>query len=205
MNEEKHSVGGDQDKDHDNTGVATGDSIHDWIERARRAHDLVEQVDLSKVSSHDAAEIDKLGKVTSALDSLSKGEDVDYLPGVDMDEVADLDPEQIRRSALIEILEAAGYGDRLGRIFMSVTEDALRSFDLVPHQQGLPEYDLCLAPEFAPAESAVGIFVSSRGVFAAVVPEPVTKHRWRIVRSRPYDDEEEMLATIGRFMTKTAE
>ena len=51
----------------------------------------------------------------------------------------------------------------------------------------------------------MGIFVSSRGVFAAVVPEPVTKHRWRIVRSRPYDDEEEMLATIGRFMTKTAE
>ncbi len=201
MSEDNHSV----DSSPGNSGERTEGSVHDWIERAKRAHDLVEQVDLGKVSSHDAGELDKLDKVTSALESLSKGEDVDYVPGVDMEEVADLDPEQIRRSSLMETLETAGYGDRLGRIFMSGTEDALRPLDLVPHQQGLPDYDLCLAPEFAPAESALGIFVSSRGVFVAVVPEPVSKHRWRIVRSRPYDDEDEMLATIGRFMTKSAE
>ncbi|MEZ5559883.1 MAG: hypothetical protein R3E86_15230 [Pseudomonadales bacterium] len=191
--------------DDENYHSAGEDTVQDWIVRAKRAHELVGKVDLGKIASHDADELRKLSAVTGALESLSAGDDVEFLAGVDEDEITELDPLQMRRANLLAVLDAAGFGDRLGRVY-AVGEDAsLRPLDLIPHQQGLPEFDLCIAPEHAPAGSAQGIFVSERGVFIAMIPEPVTRHKWRIVRSRPYDDEQEMLATIRRFMTRSVE
>ena len=181
------------------------DSVQDWIDRAKRAHDLVERVDLDRVTAHDPDEVNKLDKVTSALDDLSRGQNVEYVPGVDEDEAPTLDESQIRRSQLMELLDGEGYGDRVGRVFMANTDDPVRPLDLIPHQEGLPEFDVCIAPEHTPAEGAHGIFVSERGVFAALIPEPVTRHKWRILRSRPFDDEQEMLETVRRFVAKPSE
>lgn len=181
------------------------DSVQDWIDRARRAHDLVGRVDLEKVSAHDEDEVNKLDKVTNALDDLSQGQNVEYVPGVDEDEVPTLDEGQLRRSELMELLHAEGYADRVGRVFMPNAEDPIRPLDLIPHQEGLPDFDVCIAPEHTPAEGAHGIFVSERGVFAALIPEPATRHKWRILRSRPFDDQREMLETVRRFTAKPSE
>ena len=77
--------------------------------------------------------------------------------------------------------------------------------DLIPHRQGLPEFLLCIAPDFAPIEGAQGVFVSERGVFAATIPDPAIRHRWRIARSRPYDDEADMIATLRSFISKVSD
>ena len=182
-----------------------GDSVQDWIDRARRAHDLVERVDLERVSAHDAEEIKKLDKVTAALGDLSEGQNVEYVPGVDEDEAPTLDEGQLRRSELMELLDGHGYADRVGRVYMANADDPIRPLDLIPHQEGLPEFDVCIAPEHTPAEGAHGIFISERGVFAALIPEPVTRHKWRILRSRPFDDQREMLETVRRFVAKPSE
>jgi len=83
---------------------------------------------------------------------------------------------------------------------MQGQENPLTVIDLIPHRDGLPAFEVCLAPDHSPAEGAHGIFISERGVFSALIPEPVTRHKWRILRSRPFDDFSEMLDTVERFM-----
>ena len=184
---------------------ANDDSVQDWIDRAKRAQDLVGRVDLERVVAHDRDAVNKLDKVANALDDLSQGQNVEYVPGVDDDEAPTLDERHIRRSELMELLDKAGFGERLGRVFMSGSEDPIRLLELIPHNEGLPEFDVCVAPDYTPADGAQGIFVSERGVFAALIPEPVTRHKWRILRSRPFDDHQEMLDTVSRFVAKPAE
>jgi hypothetical protein len=134
---------------------------------------------------------------------------VDFVPGVDVDEAPELDPEQMRRSELMEVLAREGFGERLGRVFVTDNESAepgaMRPLDFIPHRQGLPEFLLCVAPDFAPMDGAQGIFISERGIFAGMIPDPVTRHRWRIARSRPYDDERDMIATVQRFIVKNSD
>jgi hypothetical protein len=181
------------------------DSVQDWIDRAKRAHDLVERVDLGRVEAHDAKEVNKLDKITAALHSLSQGTNVEYVPGVDEDEAPTLDENHIRRSELMELLDKAGLGERLGRVYMNNTDDPVRLLELIPHNEGLPPFDVCVAPDHTPADGAQGIFISERGVFAALIPEPVTRHKWRILRSRPFDDHNDMLDTVQRFIAKPSE
>ena len=181
------------------------DSVQDWIHRARRAHDLVDRVDLDGVAANDLQAVEKLKKVASALDDLSRGKDVDYVAGVDEDEAPELDADQLRRSELMAVLTEAGLAERIGRVFVHGADEPLSALDLIPHRDGLPAFDVCIAPDHTPAEGAQGIFISERGVFAALIPEPVTRHKWRILRSRPFDDHAEMLATVRRFMSKNVD
>ncbi len=180
-------------------------SVQTWINRARRAQRLVSQVDLERIVNHDAAEFEKLIEVSRAMDLLCNEADKP-VSAVDVTEEAPtLDEHQQKRSELLQALDAAGYGDRLSRIYMSNFDDPIRPLDLIPHIQGLPEFDVCLAPEHSPPEGAQGIFISERGVFAAFIPEPATRHKWRILRSRPYDDLDELLTTVRRFATSPTE
>ncbi|HEX7038306.1 MAG TPA: hypothetical protein VF210_21250 [Pseudomonadales bacterium] len=184
-------------------------SVQHWIDVAKRAVDLLARVDLDRVARHDPHEVAKLEPLTGALRQLGDGSLVGFVPGVDVDEIPELDPEQIRLAKLTEILVGEGLGDRLGRVFMMESQDgepgAMRPLDCIPHRHGLPEFLLCVAPDFAPLEGAHGIFVSERGVFAAIIPEPMTRHRWRIARSRPFDDEREMVASVHRFIDRDAD
>ena len=175
-------------------------SVEEWIARARRARELVNRVDFQDVAGHDPQAIEKLVKVTDALNELSEGRNVEYVPGVDEDEAPEVDEQQLRRSQLMTALAEAGLAERLGRVYMSGSDTPMTVIDLIPHRDGLPAFEVCLAPDHSPAEGAHGIFVSERGVFSALIPEPVTKHKWRILRSRPFDDFEEMLSTVERFM-----
>ena len=176
------------------------ESVQEWIVRARRARELVDRVDLDEVAGHDPQAVEKLAKVTEALGELSEGRNVEYIPGVDEDEAPEMDAEQLRRSEMMAVLSEAGLADRLGRVFMHGDTNEMIVIDLIPHRDGLPEFEVCLAPDHSPAEGAHGIFISERGVFAALIPEPVTRHKWRILRSRPFDDFAEMLDTVTRFM-----
>lgn len=180
-------------------------SIQDWIDRARRAHDLVERVDFRGIAEHDPQAIEKLKKVGNALNELSEGRDVQYLAGVDEDDAPTLNENQIRRSDLMTVLSQAGLSDRLGRVFVDGPNPGVSALDLIPHREGLPEFDVCLAADHSPAEGAHGIFISQLGVFSALIPEPATRHRWRILRSRPFDDHREMLEIVRRFIAKNTD
>lgn len=177
----------------------TGFYLQPWIDRARAVQRLVGLVDLERIANHDVAEFKKLAKVSRAMNSLCIEND-NPVSGVDhTEEALTLDDHQMKRSELVRALDDAGYSDRLGRIYISNFDDPIRPLDLIPHIQGLPEFDVCMAPEHSPPDGAQGIFISERGVFAAFIPEPAIRHKWRILRSRPYDDLAELLTTVRRF------
>lgn len=50
------------------------DSVAHWVQRARRARELVSQLDLVRVRRHDTEELDKLGQITAALAGLLKAD-----------------------------------------------------------------------------------------------------------------------------------
>ncbi|MBM4204442.1 MAG: hypothetical protein FJ194_09880 [Gammaproteobacteria bacterium] len=177
------------------------ESITDLIRQARRAQEIISLVDFQKIAAHDAEEVDKLAGVTEALEKLNNGEVVDRIDGVD--EVRNTDPRQAWIAELLEMLDVVGYSDRVGRVFaLTAGEDKghWKPLAMVPHREGVPLHDLCLAPNFSPAEGAHGLFISATGVFSAHVAQPFNRHERKVLRSQRYDTNAELLATIVRYL-----
>ena len=180
-------------------GAQQADSIGAWINRAKRAHELVDAVDLERIAIHDKGEIEKLETVTEALDELSHGKDVEHVEGVDS-VLPELDPEQQRKSELLQTIAEGGFAERIGRVlFISDTEPQLKPLELIPHQEGLPGFDVCVAPDEASHTGNFGLFISSQAIFAAMISDPPTTHHWRVVQSGPHENADEMIDLIKQF------
>ena len=185
-------------------GTAPGDddaaeSLDDWIKRAKRAHELVDAVDLDRIAAHDQDELQKMQAVSNALEEIGRGNQVEHVEGVD-EVMPELDADQQRRAELIEKLTGYGWGDRVGRLLAAQGDTtAYKPLDVIPHQEGLPEFDVCLAPESCVGNGNFGLFISHNGVFAASISEPPTKHHWRIARSRPWETDQELKQSLQQF------
>lgn len=180
-------------------------SLRDWIDRAKRAQELVDAVDLDKIVAHDETEVKKLTTVGNALDDLSEGRDVAHVEGVDT-VLPELDPEQQRKSELFAVIANGGFAERLGRLlFIEKGETQLKPLELIAHHEGLPDFDICVAPEASSQSGNFGLFVSPQGIFAASISEPSSTHHWRVVRSSPYDNPEELLQSLRSFSASAFE
>ena len=135
----------------------------------------------------------------SALEDLANGRRADHVEGVD-DVVAELDAETLAKSELLTALSDAGWGDHVARI-LSVNEGECtsRPVDIVPHHEGLPDFDVCLAPKSASLNGNYGVFISKMGVFAASIGDPPVKHHWRILSSAPYDGMDDLVRIVEQF------
>jgi hypothetical protein len=182
-----------------NTAAESEDSLGNWIDRAKRAHELVDAVDLDKVAAHDPVELNKLGTVSQALNDLGRGKEIERVEGVD-EVMPEIDEDQQRKAILFSDIASAGWVERMGRI-LCVDEEGthVKPLELIPHKEGLPEFDICIAPEQRLSRGNYGLFISSHGIFAASISEPVSKHHWRIDRSRPYEADEELHKSIAQF------
>lgn len=177
------------------------ESLADLLRQAKRAQQIVAAVDFKKIASHDPDEVAKLDGVREALDKIAEGKEVDRVEGVD--EVRNTDPRQAWVTALMDRLDDAGYSDRVGRVFaIGAGEERgrMKPLDMVPHREGVPLFDLCLAPNYAPSEGAHALFISATGVFSAHAAQPFNRHKWKILRSQRYDSEAEMLAIVGHYL-----
>lgn len=178
-----------------------GESLADLIRQAQRTHEIIEAVNFDKLRAHDAEEVAKLDGVHEALSKLSEGEQVQRVDGVD--EVDNLDPAFAIRNELMLLLDDQGLGERLSRIYtlgLRGSQPGSKPLEIVPHREGLPAFDVVIAPNYAPADGAHGIFVSYSGVFSAHVAEPITRHHWKILRSQPYDDNDELVSIVKRYL-----
>ncbi len=175
-------------------------SLEDLTQQAKRTHELVDAVDLKKVASHDKAELSKVASVKNALGELERGGQVDYVEGVD-EVIAQLDPDQQRRADLLTHLHEQGWDAFIGRVLAcsNASDSELKPLDLIPHREGLPEFDVCLAPNEGSGSGNFGLFVSASGIFAATIGEPVTKHHWHIVHSRPYENMAELDKSLSHL------
>lgn len=185
--------------EHNNTSEPDSDDLNAWIARAKRAHELVDAVDLNKVAAHDDIELNKLSAVNNALGDLSSGGHINHVEGVD-EVIRELTPEEQQKAELLTVLTQAGWGSRIGRtLWLNNGADDLRPLELIPHREGLPEFETCVAPEQAVGNGYFALFISSHGIFGASIGEPPSKHHWHISRSRPYDNHAELLKCIEQF------
>jgi len=181
-------------------------SLSELIEIAKRAQAILGHLDLEAIANHDPDAVAKLASVANAIQALDNGEDVAFVPGIDenVEGPPVLDPRQVRRSELIELLDKAGYADRLGRVYVEPGDPPEKPLEFVAHQDGLPLFDICLAPDYSPGDGAHGIFISNRGVFSVMVPKPIMENRWRVLRSVPYENEVELIDTVRRYLARPA-
>ena len=179
-------------------------SLNELIEIAKRAQSILGHLDLEAIASHDPDAVAKLASVANAIQALDDGEEVGFIPGIDenVEGPPVLDPRQVRRSELMELLDKAGYSNRLGRIYVEPSDTPEKPLEFVAHQDGLPLFDICLAPDYSPADGAHGIFISNRGVFSVMVPKPIVENRWRVLRSVPYESEAELIDTVRRYIAR---
>jgi hypothetical protein len=179
-------------------------SLNELIEIAKRAQSILGHLDLEAIASHDPDAVAKLASVANAIQALDDGEQMGFIPGIDEDVEAPpvLDPRQLGRSELMELLDKAGYSNRLGRICVEPSDTPEKPLEFVAHQDGLPLFDICLAPDYSPADGAHGIFISNRGVFSVMVPKPIVENRWRVLRSVPYESEAELIDTVRRYIAR---
>ena len=181
-------------------------SLNELVEIAKRAQSILGHLDLEAIANHDPEAVAKLASVANAIQALDDGEDVSFVPGIDENVAGPpvLDPRQVRRSELMELLDKAGYADRLGRVYVEPADPPEKPLEFVAHQDGLPLFDICLAPDYSPADGAHGIFISNRGVFSVMVPKPIVENRWRVLRSVPYESEKELIDTVRRYIARPA-
>ena len=119
------------------------------------------------------------------------------------------EPQERSLNELIEIAKRAqsilGHLDLeaiASRIYVEPSDTPEKPLEFVAHQDGLPLFDICLAPDYSPADGAHGIFVSNRGVFSVMVPKPIVENRWRVLRSVPYESEAELIDTVRRYIAR---
>src|SRR5512147_198685 len=95
-------------------------SLNELVEIAKRAQSILGHLDLEAIANHDPEAVAKLASVANAIQALDDGEDVSFVPGIDENVAGPpvLDPRQVRRSELMELLDKAGYADRLGRVYV---------------------------------------------------------------------------------------
>ncbi len=157
------------------------ESLGELMEQLRTATRTVHDIDLDRAGIGDPEFIEE---VDGAIETLR---------GVSEHGVLSKDP-------LVTLLQRHGFGARLDKVFSGKRGSPHRPIEGV-HRRGLPEFDICLAPDFSPIDGLHGIFVTRRSVFCATLPFPMGDHDWRVVRNVPADDDQDMLEKIHRFMS----
>jgi hypothetical protein len=186
------------------------DSLYDEAGRVVR---LCETLDFEGIVQHRPKAVSALQNVVRTLNlnlprriderSPLKSDSIEDLrqPAVERraasEDVAEL---QQRRRQLLESLTKAGLGDRMGKIYSTITNERLRPFRDVPHKTGLPAFDMVLAPDFSPEAGLHGIFISMQEVFSCLLPGADANRPWQ-VRERARFGNLEELADIVSLMS----
>jgi hypothetical protein len=168
-----------------------------WKARANAARELLSDIDFEQVQRHDSGAVARLNATRSQLQRLADANapDPDRTP-------PQIEQDAVRVARFLECLESAGHGDRIGRVLMTQDEKtALRPLDIVPHREGLPPFDLCVAPMEGGRNGAHAVFVTSGQVIRALAPVPLVEHAWQIERQQDFSSEVEMLDLIESWCT----
>jgi hypothetical protein len=91
-----------------------------------------------------------------------------------------------RRRHFVEALSQGGLGKRLGKVYSSVDDRRLLAFREVPHQQGLPKFDMVVGPDYSPISGLHGIFIGAHEVMSCVLPSPAESHHWQVRERHQY-------------------
>lgn len=167
------------------------ENMKELIQRAEEFTRLCKSVDYQSVLAHDAAAVAALQDVLLVLKKTLPrgGEDLGDYASAQVgarprastpDSSAEKKALLERRRHFVEAFSQAGLGNRLGKIYSSVDDRRLLAFREVPHQEGLPQFDMVVAPDYSPVGGLHGIFIGSQEVMSCVLPSPPESHQWQV-------------------------
>ena len=104
---------------------------------------------------------------------------------------------QQRRREVLESLSHAGLGDRLGKVYSTSAEVRLQPFRDAPHKNGLPPFDMVMAPDFSPESGLHGIFVAAQEVMSCVLPGADPNRFWQVRERARYNTPEELVDFVS--------
>lgn len=166
------------------------ENMKELIQRAEEFTRLCKSVDYQSVLAHDEAAVAALQDVLLVLKKTLPRNDEDLgnyasaqagarqraAPESSAEKKALLE----RRRIFVEAFSQAGLGNRLGKIYSSTDDRRLLAFREVPHQEGLPQFDMVVAPDYSPVGGLHGIFIGSQEVMSCVLPSPSESHQWQV-------------------------
>ncbi len=94
------------------------------------------------------------------------------------------------------------YTRRIGRVFSTGSGMGMVPIGKMPHREGLPAFDNCLAPDDTPVDGAYGVFVSTTYVFAAVLRRPFESHRWKVIETINCRQQREIVDAVAHLLRR---
>lgn len=94
------------------------------------------------------------------------------------------------------------YTRRIGRVFSTGAGMGMVPIGKLPHRDGLPPFDNCLAPDDTPVDGAYGVFVSTGAVFAAVLKRPFDGHRWQVIERIECKQQREIVDAVAHLLRR---
>ena len=155
-------------------------------------------LDYELIIAHDKQEVAKLNRVLEILQIHPAASDESLENYARKQTSSSAGPAaasalEERRRALLEPLAEEGFAERVDKVYNSFSSERTTPIDKVPHQRGLPPYDMVLAPDFAPLAGLHGIFISGDTIMSVILPSDTQPSgEWQIVKKKRFASMEEM-------------
>lgn len=176
------------------------------ITEADKLLSVSQSLDYTKIGSHDLAEVAKLKAALfdlkirvsndEALDGYATKQVIRTSRLNDRSMMSSDDEEQKeRRAQICESLGKEGFDDRVSHVYNSFVGSRRMRIEEVPHRVGLPDFDVVIAPDFAPEPGLHGIFISSKAVMSMTLAldESENGKQWMLLKSKEFSSEDEMI------------
>lgn len=110
--------------------------------------------------------------------------------------IVDLDRVAIRLG-IMESLSADGLEGRVGLVYNSASKSRTSQFDGAHHHRGVPEFDVVIAPDYAPEPGMHGVFISATEVMSIILPSGDPTANWQVVKRKGYGDLGQMMEYLA--------
>lgn len=132
-----------------------------------------------------AAQLLSLDSHVSPLDSHEIGEGI-------------VEPDRLAiYTGIMDSLAADGLEGRAGLVYNSAAKSRTSPFDGVHHPRGIPEFDVVIAPDYAPEPGMHGVFISETEIMSIILPSGDPAASWQVIKRKGYDNLGQMMEYLA--------
>ncbi|ARN75469.1 hypothetical protein [Oceanicoccus sagamiensis] len=131
-----------------------------------------------------------------SFDSLDDLPPLDDMAMVGSDESVDqagFEAPFSNKEQIIEALAAEGLDGRAGMVYNSFSDSRTLPFSQAHHRRGVPQFDVVVAPDFAPVSGMHGVFITTSEIMSIILPSDNASADWQILKRKRFSSSEEMI------------
>ena len=191
----------------------------EWCEIAGTALDAIRELDFEQISVNPAGWEDRLRRARTTVTQCADQAPASAARLARVQTVAELvvhsevvrepeaalftQPGDVSLTELIDELDELGMGDQVGRVLLQADRTTLRPLDLIPHREGLPPFDLVIAPSNSLVRGATGLFIAANELTLASVQAPIDNHPWHVESRTSFTNRAELIERLSSYIHTT--